>query len=91
VAEAIDHVQPFGVDVSSGVEAAPGIKDPRKVTQFLLNARAAFEHVRSVRLQADGASSVRLQADGASSVRLQADGATSARPPADERTLHGND
>jgi phosphoribosylanthranilate isomerase len=42
VAEAIAIVQPFGVDVSSGVEAAPGRKDPDKVSRFLDNARKAF-------------------------------------------------
>lgn len=43
VAEAIAAVRPFGVDVSSGVEAAPGIKDPDKVARFLANARNAFD------------------------------------------------
>lgn len=42
VAEAIATVRPFGVDVSSGVEEAPGVKDFSKVAQFLANARAAF-------------------------------------------------
>jgi len=42
VAEAIALVQPFGVDVSSGVEASPGRKDPDKVSRFLDNARNAF-------------------------------------------------
>ena len=42
VAEAIEAVRPFGVDVSSGVEAAPGVKDPDKVTRFLSEARSAF-------------------------------------------------
>ena len=43
VAEAIGAVRPFGVDVSSGVEDAPGIKNAEKVAQFLSRARSAFE------------------------------------------------
>jgi phosphoribosylanthranilate isomerase len=43
VAEAIAAVRPFGVDVSSGVEEAPGVKDSDKVARFLANARSAFE------------------------------------------------
>ena len=42
VAEAIAAVRPFGVDVSSGVEASPGRKDRDKVSRFLANAREAF-------------------------------------------------
>ena len=42
VAEAIAAVRPFGVDVSSGVEASPGRKDRDKVSRFLENARNAF-------------------------------------------------
>lgn len=43
VAAAIAAVRPYGVDVSSGVEEAPGVKDPDKVARFLANARTAFE------------------------------------------------
>jgi phosphoribosylanthranilate isomerase len=41
VGEAIATVQPFGVDVSSGVEARPGVKSPLKIMQFVTAARAA--------------------------------------------------
>jgi phosphoribosylanthranilate isomerase len=43
VANAIEAVTPYGVDVSSGVEDAPGIKNPDKVASFLASARSAFE------------------------------------------------
>ena len=42
VAEAIACVRPFGVDVSSGVEDAPGIKNAEKVRLFLASARRAM-------------------------------------------------
>ena len=41
VAEAIAAVQPYGVDVSSGVEDAPGLKNWAKVRAFLTRARLA--------------------------------------------------
>ncbi len=41
VAEAINAVRPFGVDVSSGVEQTPGIKDPARIYEFVRAARAA--------------------------------------------------
>lgn len=41
VANAIAIARPFGVDVSSGVEASPGVKDPMKIHEFVRVARAA--------------------------------------------------
>lgn len=41
VADAIKVVEPWGVDVASGVEARPGVKDPTLVRRFIVNARAA--------------------------------------------------
>ena len=43
VSEAIVTVRPYGVDVSSGVEHAPGLKSPEKVSRFLANALKAME------------------------------------------------
>lgn len=42
VAEAIATLRPWGVDVVSGVEAAPGRKDPKKVREFVARARVGL-------------------------------------------------
>lgn len=42
VADAIATLRPWGVDVVSGVEAAPGRKDPEKVRAFIANARGTI-------------------------------------------------
>lgn len=39
VAAAVESTQVYGVDVSGGVESAPGKKDPFKVEQFIHNAK----------------------------------------------------
>jgi phosphoribosylanthranilate isomerase len=39
VAEAVRRVRPYAVDVSGGVEANPGIKDPDKIARFMRGVR----------------------------------------------------
>jgi phosphoribosylanthranilate isomerase len=41
VTEAIEWVRPWGVDVATGVESAPGRKDPVKLRDFVRAARSA--------------------------------------------------
>lgn len=45
VGRAISAVRPFGVDVSSGVETAPGAKDPSLIRSFVAAARTAEERL----------------------------------------------
>jgi len=41
VGEGVRRVRPWGVDVSSGVEAGKGIKDPSRVREFIMGVRNA--------------------------------------------------
>src|SRR3954469_24545892 len=47
VAEGIAAVRPYAVDVASGVEAAPGVKDPEKLAAFFTAAAPAPAEVPS--------------------------------------------
>jgi phosphoribosylanthranilate isomerase len=42
VALGIRHLEPYAVDVATGVEKSPGVKDPFKVIDFVREARTAF-------------------------------------------------
>lgn len=48
VGEAIATLQPWGVDVASGVEAAPGKKDAAKVRAFVESATIAAMRLRTI-------------------------------------------
>ena len=43
VRAAVEAVRPYCVDTASGVESAPGVKDPAQVRAFVAGARSAFE------------------------------------------------
>jgi phosphoribosylanthranilate isomerase len=48
VGAAIEMARPFAVDVASGTEAAPGRKDPAKLTEFMNAVEATDARLRAV-------------------------------------------
>ncbi len=56
VGEAVARVRPFAVDVASGTEAAPGVKDPEKLVAF-------GEAVRAADAEADAAVAAEAEAE----------------------------
>jgi len=48
VTQAIQTLQPWGVDVSSGVESQPGRKDPKRVAAFIHAARTAAAELEKI-------------------------------------------
>jgi phosphoribosylanthranilate isomerase len=53
VADAIYTLQPWGVDVATGVEAAPGRKDPARVKAFVNAVRKAAAEINEARQPAE--------------------------------------
>jgi phosphoribosylanthranilate isomerase len=53
VADAIYTLQPWGVDVATGVEAAPGRKDPAKVKAFVSAVRRAAAEIEKAKQPAE--------------------------------------
>jgi phosphoribosylanthranilate isomerase len=45
VSDAITYLRPFGVDVATGVESSPGVKDPQKLRDFVAATRRASETI----------------------------------------------
>lgn len=43
VADAVSRVRPFGIDVSSGVERSPGVKDPQRIKALFDRLRGKVE------------------------------------------------
>ncbi|MDE0137197.1 MAG: phosphoribosylanthranilate isomerase [bacterium] len=44
VADAVARHRPWGVDASSGLESAPGVKDPSRIRSFVRNAKRVEEN-----------------------------------------------
>lgn len=50
IADAVERISPFAVDVSGGVESAPGVKDRQKIQAFIAHVAQADKYVNTHRL-----------------------------------------
>jgi phosphoribosylanthranilate isomerase len=64
VGQAIAHLRPWGVDVSSGVESSPGVKDPGRLRDFIAAVRQADKELVTSADAIDGAGTGSSGRDG---------------------------
>lgn len=81
VAEVITRLRPRGVDVASGVEAAPGRKDPQKLRTFIRQARDA--HAAALRSNGQAGGNGRSDGLPAGAVDMRGDPAGERRTVAE--------